>query len=149
MGFFGKLFQNAKESLSDTKLYALANNRQFMEGAMAWAAAQAWADGELEDSEKAKLVKFIERHESLKHFDKSQCVAAFKKISDAFEFDSGMGKAAAIKQIKQVTDPEQKHLMALLAMAISNADGEFEPSEQKMFAWVCDQIGLDARSYAD
>lgn len=147
MGIFSKIFANAKEALSDTKLMTLANNRQFMEGAMAWAAGQAWADGALETEEKAKLTAFMKKHPSLKHFDTTQCIQAFNKVSEQYEFDEGMGDHEALKQIKQVTDPEQKHLMALLALAISKSDGEFEAAEVKKFRFFCDQIGLDANSY--
>lgn len=117
-------------------------NKEFAEACMAGAAMIAWADGQMEEAEKKKLAAYIERSPELSVFDRSHLIALFNRFSNEFEFDVDLGNAAAMKEIGQVRDPEQKLMLARVLMVIARADGEVEPAEEARLRKVFDRLGL-------
>jgi tellurite resistance protein TerB len=140
-GFLNK----AKSALKDEM--AKYNNKEFMEGLCAGAALIAYADGELEATEKAKLLAFFERSEDLSVFDRATLISTFQKFAAEFEFDFGVGQDRAMKELSEVKDPAQRALIGRVLVAIARADGEIEQSEVTKLNRAFSVLGLDAREF--
>jgi len=119
-----------------------AKNKEFMEAAMAGCALVAAADGEIEDAEKAKMAKFIERSPELAAFDRTRMIAVFNKFADQIDFDFKMGKDAVLGEVREVPGDEQRILLMRLLVAIAGSDGEIEPAERKVLVEVARVLGL-------
>lgn len=142
---FGNFLKSAKEGLDNIR--SQVNNKEFMEAAMAGCALVAWADGEVSSAEKQKMSRFIEMSPMLQAFERSRLLDVFKKFDQQFEFDFGMGKDAAIKEIREVKEHEQRVLLVRLLVAIAGADGTVEPAEKKILSEIIRELGLTPAAY--
>lgn len=128
---------------------AKIKNKDFAEAVMYGCAYIACADGEVEPAEKAKMARYIERSDLLAAFDRSWLIQVFNKAVEEFEFDPKMGADAALKEIGQVSDPEQKNLVMRVCVAIAGSDGQIEPQEVEALRQIARTLGLDPATYLD
>lgn len=128
-----------------------SGNKDFLEAVCAVAALVASADGELEDSEKSKVIKLITNHSKLgKMYDRNTIEATvdtmFGKAKDS------SGRNALAREIKEVKDkPDSKQMcedIYLTGVDVANADGEMEEGEVKMLEKIADLLGVKASDFA-
>lgn len=105
--------------------FARINDRQSAEAIVAIMTGTAYADGELEPAEHAKLAKAFTVSPVLKQFDQGQLIAKFKELDTQFEFDVGMGTAACLKELADVASAPEERRIAILRMGARwrGADG--------------------------
>jgi tellurite resistance protein TerB len=143
------LKQNVEQARS--KLTAEASkfkNRSFMEAVVNGCALVAAADGNIDASEKQKMAGFIERADELKHFDMRQVIEIFQKAANDFEFDHGIGKAAALKTISKIKGNEdQSRLLVRVVCAIGAADGDFDAQERAVVVEIARELGLNPADF--
>lgn len=149
MSFFDTLKEKAGEAR--TKLAAEVGkfrNREFMEACVAGCALVAAADGNIDSSEKQKMMKFIQQSEELKVFDTKDVIAVFNKVAENFEFDHEIGKAEALKIIGKLrSKPDAARLMVRVCIAIGSADGNFDDKEKQMVREMCRDLGIPASDF--
>ena len=113
-------------------------NSDFAEATMALCALVASADGVVDDSEKRQVETFIASHEVLKLFPASELKQKFAFYCDKIKWDAASGKVQATQAIsKLVTNEDQARAAILIGISIANADGNFDPNEQKVVKDVC------------
>jgi tellurite resistance protein len=127
-----------------------SQNRDYLEAVLAAAALVANADGELEDSEKQKVLKIVGNHPVLSKFYKQNDIEAvaetmFKRAKDA----SGRQQLAReLDDIKSRPDAAQmSEDIYLIALDIANADGELEPEEEVVLKKIAARLGVDASKF--
>jgi tellurite resistance protein TerB len=123
-------------------------NKSFMEAVVAGCALVAAADGSIDAEEKQKMAGFIQRAEELKHFDMTQVIAVFNKVSGDFEFDQTIGKGSALQMIGKIKGKDdQAKLLVRVVCAIGAADGDFDADEQAVVRDICVELGLNPSEF--
>ena len=149
MGFF----KNISDSIMKGKDALLAEvskfkNESFMEAIVSSCVLIAAADGNISAEEKQKLLAYVQQAEELKAFSTEDIIKVFNKISSSYEFDSSIGKAEALKLVNRVKkSDEQARLVVRVSIAIANADGNFDESEKKALAEICNELGLNVSDF--
>lgn len=146
MSFLQGLTRNLTDRFGPA-LAKYSRDKDLLEGAMAATAMISAADGQVEPQEKAKLARFLETHELMKHFDRSEAIRLFNGYVQELEFDLDMGGDTCLKQIREVSGEEKRQLVARLAIAIAKADGEFEPEEKVAAAKIVDALNLNKAEF--
>lgn len=123
-----------KEKLADLQGAAERfRDKETAEAVVAIMTGVAYADGELEDSEKAKMSQAFRTHPLMSQFDTGQLMAKFSELSGQFALDVAIGQDACLKELKDVGTraPMEKRVVILrLGVAAAKADGEIEPAER-------------------
>ena len=127
-----------------------SGNKDFLEGVCAVAALVAVADGDLEDSEKSKVIKLIAGHSTLgKMYDRSN-IEATVEIMFARAKDSS-GRQSLARELKEVKDlPNSKQMcedIYLIGVDVANADGEMEEAESKMLVKIAELLGVNPSDF--
>jgi tellurite resistance protein TerB len=117
-------------------------NKDFMVAITAACALVSAADGSIDSEEKQKMAGFVKRSEHLKMFNTTKVISSFNDFADETEFYFNIGKDAAMKAIRKVTDDEQKVLLVRVGCAIGASDGDFDDEEKEIMREVCDEIGV-------
>lgn len=140
MSFFKNLMADAQAG------YARFNDRETAEAIVAIMTGCAYADGELEPAEHAKLAKAFTVSPILKQFDQGVLIAKFKALDVQFEFDVGMGTAACLKELADIAQANEDKRTAVLrmGMAAAMADGELESAERAFLIRAADVLGVPA-----
>lgn len=143
MGWFDK----AKEFAAGAKTQvARFNNATFKEATMAVCALMAAADGEVEPKEIESTAQLIAGNDMLSVFPPSELEATFKKFcgmaTQPFQRIELVGYVRKLKG-----NVEQSHLAIGVALVIANADGQFEPAEQRVVGELCGVLDLPASEY--
>lgn len=145
-GFAKKVFSGAAREVSAE----YSQNKDFLEAVCAAAALVAAADGDIEESEKRKLVSLISSHATLSKLYQQQQIEAtadtmFKRAKDssgrqqlARELDDIKTKPNAIQMAEDVY---------LLAVDIANADGEVEPQEDVVLKKIAARLNVDPTKF--
>jgi tellurite resistance protein TerB len=120
--------------------------KETMEAAMAVAAIVVYADGEAEKEELDKLRKTIQIHPALKAHSQV-ALAFFENLQQQFEVDYDLGLDLAVKELKEVSTPEEKNAVMRIGVVIAKADGEVEDSERVALTKVARILGLDIKEY--
>lgn len=127
-----------------------SQNRDYLEAVCAAAALVAFADGELEDSERQKIIRICTSHKTLSKFYKPDEIERtvdemFKRAKDkygrnqlALELDDIKGRPNA----SQMADD-----IYLIACDISMADGELEPEEEAVLKKLAGRLGVDTSKF--
>lgn len=123
-----------KEKLGDLQAEASKfRDKETAEAIVAIMTGCAYADGDLEAPEKAKLTKAFTVNPILKQFSTNLLVSKFNELSVQCEFDSDVGLDACLKEIEDVgaraTD-EKRIAIIRMGIASAKADGEIEPAER-------------------
>ncbi|EFJ5343224.1 tellurite resistance TerB family protein [Escherichia coli] len=99
----------------------------------------AYADGECEASEKAKIEQVLRNQPALSAFT-SEINAISETITGQLDTNFKIGRRAALREIEDVKHDTQDVLD--VAVAIAEADGEIEPEERKVLEDIAGVLGL-------
>lgn len=125
-------------------------NRDFLEAVLAAAALVAAADGDIEESERRKVISIITNHATLSKLYQQNVIeqtaeTMFKRAKDS----SGRNQLAReLDDIKSRPNGAQMAEDAyLIAVDIANADGEVEPQEDAVLKKIAARLGVDAAKF--
>lgn len=128
--------------------FAKFRDKEAAEAVVAIMTGAAYADGELEAVERAKLAKAFGINPTLKQFDTSVLLAKFNELAEQYDFDTGIGEATALKELRDLAAQgaaEDKRLAVLrMGMAAAMADGELEEAEAAFLRKAASALGLHA-----
>ena len=136
---FGFLKKRSSRAMSEIKKF---DKRDLAEAVVNAAYLIAYADGELESSEKAKIEQVLRANPVLSNFQ-SELNAIASTIIAQLEADIDIGRRAALRQIADVKGDQRESEDVLdVAVAIARADGEIEPAEEAMLKQIAEALGL-------
>ena len=145
MGILGNLAHKFTDDfVGGFKKYA---TKDVMEGTMAALAWIAWANKELKEEEKKKILGFIQRDEALKAFKERQLLECFEHFSGTFEFSYDMGVEKSRNAIKKITNEEASRILVTGVIAIGKADGDFDKDERAVAKEICNILSLQPKSF--
>lgn len=136
---FGLFKKRANRAMSDIKKF---DKRDLAQAVVNAAYLVAYADGELEPSEKAKIEQVLRANPTLANFqgELNQIAAT---IIGQLEADIGIGRRAALREIGDVKGDQRECEDVLdVAIAIAKADGEIEPEEEVVLTQIAEALGL-------
>lgn len=125
-------------------------NRDYLEAVCAAAALVAYADGDLEDSERTKVIRVCTNHKTLSKFYKQDEIERtvdemFKRAKDragrnslALELDDIKGKPNGSQMAEDVY---------LIASDIAMADGELEAEEEVVLKKIAGRLNVDPSKF--
>lgn len=125
-------------------------NKDFLEAVCAACALVAAADGDIEESEKRKVVSIVTGHATLGKLYQQNVIEQtadimFKRAKDvsgrqqlARELDDIKGRPDGATMVEDVY---------LIALDIANADGEIEPQEDVVLKKIATRLGVDASKF--
>ncbi|ELT47058.1 tellurite resistance TerB family protein [Brucella intermedia] len=127
-----------------------SQNKDFLEAVCAASALVAAADGDIEESERRKVVSIITNHAQLSKLYDANAIeqtaeAMFKRAKDA----SGRNQLAReLDDIKGRADGAQMAEDAyLIALDVAYADGELEPQEEEVLKKIAARLGIDTSKF--
>jgi len=133
---FGK---KARKAVSDIKKF---EKRDLAQAVVNAAYLVAYADGECEASEKAKIEQVLRNQPSLAAFT-SEINAISATIVGQLDTNFKIGRRAALREIEDVKhDTREAEDVLDVAVAIAEADGEVEPEERKVLEEIASALGL-------
>ncbi len=146
MNKFGDFLNNAKQtSMSSMKRFT---NKKFLDAVVAGCALVAAADGNIDSSEKQKMVGFIQRSEALKVFKTNEVVDRFNNFAGGFEFDHMIGKQEAMNAIAKIKgNQEEARMCVTVCCAIGAADGDFDKNEQQIVKEICNTLNISPTEF--
>ncbi|EEU0929061.1 tellurite resistance protein [Escherichia coli] len=107
----------------------------------------AYADGECEASEKAKIEQVLRNQPALSAFT-SEINAISATIIGQLDTNFKTGRRAALREIEDVKhDTREAEDVLDVAVAIAEADGEIEPEERKVLEEIAGVLGLRLENY--
>lgn len=127
-----------------------SENKDYLEAVCAASALVAFADGELEDGERSKVVSVLANHPVLgKMYDRNAIEATadtmFKRAKDA---SGRQSLARELDDIKGRADGAQmSEDVYLIAVDVSAADGEVEPEEKVALEKIAKRLGVDPAKF--
>lgn len=102
----------------------------------------AYADGECEPSEKAKIEQVLRNQPALAAFT-SEINGISSTIIGQLDTNFKIGRRAALREIEDVKhDTREAEDVLDVAVAIAEADGEVEPEERKVLEEIANILGL-------
>lgn len=123
-------------------------NRDFMEAVAAACAMVASVDGLVRPEEAAKVVDYAQIDETLSVFDSFEVMETFEAYVRTFEFDYQVGRQKAFEAIRKLTGRrEPARLLVLVAMAVADADGEFDNNQRLAVREICRVVGLSLKEF--
>jgi tellurite resistance protein TerB len=123
-------------------------NRDFMEAVAAACAMVASVDGLVRPEEAAKVVDYAQIDETLSVFDSFEVMETFDAYVRTFEFDYQVGRQKAFEAIRKLTGRrEPAQLLVLVAMAVADADGEFDNNQRLAVREICRVVGLSLKEF--
>lgn len=125
-------------------------NKDFLEAVLAASALVAAADGDIEDSERRKVVSVIQNNPTLSSLYSANVIeqtadVMFKRAKDA----SGRQQLAReLDDVKKRPDGQQMAEDAyLVAQDIALSDGELEPAEEAVLAKIATRLNIDTSKF--
>lgn len=125
-------------------------NKDFLEAVCAASALVAAADGEIEESEKRKVLSIISNHAQLGKLYQQNVIEAtadtmFKRAKDS------SGRQQLARELDDIKSRPQGAQMAedvyLIAVDIALADGEIEPAEKDVLGKIANRLGVDPSKF--
>ena len=145
MGFLSKMF--GKKTNEIKAKASKVENKDFMEAIVACSILVAYADGECEDSELAKLSDVVSSLPELEHFG-GEIVTTISKYEQLMKAGFRLGKAKLMREIEDIkSSVEEKELVFITALTIAEADGEVEPQELVILKEIAQKLGINLRDY--
>lgn len=145
-----KMFKKALGGAAREVSAEYGQNKDFLEAVCAAASLVAWADGDLEQSEKTKVVSLIQSHPTLGTLYMADQIEQCAQTM----FTRGKDKSGRQLLARELDDLKGKpngQQMAedvyLLAVDISMADGEVEPQEEEVLKKLATRMGVDASKF--
>jgi tellurite resistance protein TerB len=145
MGFFGALKKAVSSGAREVSA-EYGQNKDFLEAVCAGCALVAFADGELEESERLKAVQIITTHSVLSKLYQRDIIEQTLDIMFKRAKDSS-GRQALARELDDIKGKPNATQMAediyLIASDISMADGELEPQEEAVLKKIAARLGVD------
>jgi len=136
---FGLFKKRANRAVADIKKF---EKRDLAQAVVNAAYLVAYADGELEPSEKAKIEQVLRANPVLANFQGELNQIASTIIAQ-LDADIGIGRRAALREISDVKGDQRECEDVLdVAIAIAKADGEIEPEEEAVLKQIAEALGL-------
>lgn len=136
---FGIFKKRANRAMSEIKKF---DKRDLAQAVVNAAYLVAYADGELEASEKAKIEQVLRANPVLSNFQGELNQIAGTIIAQ-LDADIGIGRRAALREIADVKGDQRECEDVLdVAIAIAKADGEIEAAEEAMLKQIAEALGL-------
>lgn len=148
MGFLSgmkKAFSaGAKEVAAD-----YSQNKDYLEAVCAAAALVANADGEIEDSERSKVVRVLASHPVLGKMYQQGVIeqtaeVMFKRAKDA---SGRQSLARELDDIKGRDNGQMAEDVYLVAVDVAHADGEIEPEEDVVLKKIASRLNVDPSKF--
>jgi tellurite resistance protein TerB len=105
----------------------------------------AMADGSVSDEEKVVLGRVIAR--KLPSFKASEVGKAIDACAEECALSKVAGKLALMESVEKAAGTDNAKVIMLGVLAVADADGEFQPSEQAVARDICRKLGLRAADY--
>lgn len=127
-----------------------SENKDFLEAVLAASALVAAADGDIEETERRKVISVVSNHATLSKLYASNVIEStadtmFKRAKDA----SGRNQLA--RELDDVKNRPGGQQMAedayLIALDIANADGELEPQEAEVLKKIAARLNVDTSKF--
>ncbi|WP_342152298.1 tellurite resistance TerB family protein [Methylorubrum sp. SB2] len=127
-----------------------SENKDYLEAVCAAGALVANADGEIEDSERSKIVRTLTNHPTLGKMYQQTAIeqvaeTMFKRAKDA------SGRQQLARELDDIKTRPNGSQMAedvyLVALDIANADGELEPEEEAVLKKIAARLGVDTAKF--
>jgi tellurite resistance protein len=125
-------------------------NKDFLEAVLAASALVAAADGDIEESEKRKVISVVTNHAQLaklypQNVIESTAETMFKRAKDA------SGRQSLARELDDVKTRPNGSQMAedvyLIALDIANADGDLEDAEQVVLGKIASRLNIDVSKF--
>lgn len=125
-------------------------NKDFLEAVCAASALVAAADGDIEESERRKVVSIISNHPTLSKLYQSNVIETtaetmFKRAKES------SGRQQLARELDDIKSRPNGQGMAedayLVALDIANADGEIEPEEDAVLKKIAARLGIDTSKF--
>ncbi|MBB5765936.1 tellurite resistance protein [Methylorubrum rhodesianum] len=125
-----------------------SQNKDYLEAVCAASALVAYADGELEESERSKVIRTISQHPTLgKMYQQSTIESTvevmFKRAKDA----SGRQQLARELDDIKGRDGSMAEDVYLVALDVAHADGQVEPEEDVVLKKIATRLGVDISKF--
>lgn len=139
--FFGKKGQEVKQEL------AKVENRDLMQAIVGGALLVAYADGECEEAELAKMEQVISALPELINFG-SEISETIGRFHSLLEAGFRLGKLKVLKEIEDIKgSDDDKQLVFNVMLTIAEADEKVEPEEVAVIKEVGQRLGINLREY--
>lgn len=147
------MFGMFKKALGAAAVEVKANyseNKDYLEAVCAASALTAFADGELEDVEKTKVISLLTNHSTLgKMYDRNTieqtAETMFRRAKD------GSGRQSLARELDDIKGRPEGAQMAedvyLIAVDVAHADGELEPQEADVLKKIAGRLGVDPTKF--
>lgn len=140
-GALKKAFKaGAKEVQAD-----YSQNKDYLEAVCAAAALVAMADGEIEDSERSKVVRVLGNHQTLGKMYQQNVIeqTAETMFKRARDFSGRQALARELDDIKGRDAGAMCEDVYLIALDVAHADGELEAAEADVLKKIASRLGVD------
>jgi tellurite resistance protein len=149
MGIFGAFKKAGSAAVAEVQA-ARGENMDILEAYCAGGALMATADGQVEDSEKSKVIRILVSSKDLKGlFDASVVERTFDNYAKK-AVDSA-GRQELIEEfddLKRMGDSQKlRDRIFLFCKDVAKADGEIEPTEQKRLDVIARLLDVDASKF--
>jgi tellurite resistance protein len=127
-----------------------SQNKDFLEAVLAAAALVAAADGDIEESERRKVVSVIVNHPQLSKLYSTQVIeqtaeTMFKRAKD---FSGRQLLARELDDVKGRADgPQMAEDAYMIALDIAHSDGELEPAEADVLKKLATRLNVDTSKF--
>jgi tellurite resistance protein TerB len=146
---FESFLAQIKSKASELKTEALKyKNKDFLEAAMAGSALVAYGDGTITTEEKQKMLRFIEKNDTLSVFSADETIEKFQNFVTQLEFDKDIGEANAYKAIGKLKSNEPAaRLLVRMVISIAGSDGDFSEQEKVVARHIARELDLDPEEF--
>lgn len=139
---FGKLKNNLQNQ------WTRFQNKKYMEAVIAGCTLVAAADGNIDSSEKQKMLNLMQRLPELQVYEAAEIAKLFKHFVELLDFDTAIGKEEIFKTISQIKDNQDESRMVVrICCSIGEADGDFDADEKAVIIELCHHLGLDPAQF--
>ena len=140
-GLFKKQANNAKVEIKKVE------NRDLMQAIVGAMVLDAYADGECEKEELAKIERLIAANDSLAHFG-SEITQTMGKYVEYMDAGPRLGTMKIMREIADIkNNAKDAEEVFVLAITIAEADGEIEPAELQVLAKLGRELGLRVQDF--
>ncbi len=116
---------------------AAASDKEFLEACIATALLVAYADEQVDESEKQSFINFARTHPLLQVFASTDFDNLLNQALTNFSFNVNIGRSTALQTIaKCKAKPEAAAALYQLGQAVAEADGTLDPREQTVLAEI-------------
>jgi tellurite resistance protein len=144
---FGKLAEKLSAGFS-----RLNGRTDLLEGIAAAAALVAAADGDIADEEVGTVIEALANHATLSKAFKQGDI---ERITDAMLRRAKGGASGRLGLMREFSEAKSKssvedlEMLLVIAIDVSNADGNLDESERKVLNKIAQALGLSLTSYLD